>query len=137
PVYNIFQSFSPRPFADESAVARRADARDVWLEILGPPRRMSLKDLGVAKLQNYGQPLEKHPVDAGRLRTVLERVTRAARWDTRAKDGRFLGLAAHRSFLSYTAVVASVVKGKNGKLSIDDVWVALDAGTIVNADRVR
>ena len=109
-VYNIFQGFSIGSFVDEIAHAKSADPRDVWLEILGPPRQMSLSDLGVEKLPNYGQPLDKYPVDVGRLRNVIERVTRASRWSERGKDGRSLGLAAHRSFLSYTAVVASVVK---------------------------
>jgi isoquinoline 1-oxidoreductase beta subunit len=136
-VYNIFQAFSIGSFVDEIAQAKGADPRDVWLELLGPARQMSLADLGVAKLPNYGQPLEKHPVDAGRLRNVIERVTRAARWDDRRKDGRSLGLAAHRSFLSYTAAVVSLVKRPNGSIAVDEVWVSFDAGTIVNSDRVR
>jgi isoquinoline 1-oxidoreductase beta subunit len=134
-VYNIFQGFSVGSFVDELAHAKGADTRAVWLELLGPARKMSLSDLGVARLRNYGQPLDKHPVDAGRLRNVIERVTRSARWEDRG--GRFLGLAAHRSFLSYTAVIASVVKRANGKLAVDEVWIAFDAGTIVNSDRVR
>ena len=105
-VYNIFQGFSIGSFVDELAHAKGADPRDVWLEMIGPPRTMSLSDLGIEKLPNYGQPLDKHPVDAGRLRNVIERVTRAANWSERGKGGRALGLAAHRSFLSYTAVVA-------------------------------
>ncbi|HUR22014.1 MAG TPA: molybdopterin cofactor-binding domain-containing protein [Vicinamibacterales bacterium] len=136
-VYNIFQGFSIGSFVDEIAAAKKADPREVWLELIGPPRKMSLADLGVQKLPNYGQPLDKHPVDAGRLRNVIERVTQAAKWSDRGKGSRALGLAAHRSFLSYTAVVASVVKGPNGTIAVDDVWVAFDAGTIVNSDRVR
>src|SRR4051794_31384621 len=136
-VYNIFQGFSIGSFVDEIAHAKGADPRDVWLEILGPARQMSLADLGIERLPNYGQPLEKHPVDAGRLRNVIERVTRASRWGERRKDGRALGLAAHRSFLSYTAVVASVVKRANGTLGVEDVWLSFDAGTLVNSDRVR
>lgn len=68
---------------------------------------------------------------------VIERVTHAARWRERRQDGRSLGLAANRSFLSYTAVVASVVKRSNGTSAVDEVWLAFDAGTIVNSDRVR
>lgn len=136
-VYNIFQGFSIGSFVDELAQARRADCRDVWLELIGPSRQLSLSELGVKKLKNYGMPIETHPVDAGRLRNVIERVTRAARWDERGRDGRFLGLAAHRSFLSYAAAVVSMVKRPNGKLAVDEVWIALDAGIIVNADRVR
>jgi isoquinoline 1-oxidoreductase beta subunit len=136
-VYNIFQGFSIGSFVDEIAHARNADPRDVWLELIGRSRTMSLSDLGIQKLPNYGQPLDKHPVDAGRLRKVIERVTQAARWGDRKKDRRALGLAAHRSFLSYAAVVASVVKRPNGTLAVDEVWLSFDAGTLVNSDRVR
>ncbi len=136
-VYNIFQAFSIGSFIDEIAQAKNADPLDVWLELIGPPRQLSLADLGIERLKNYGQPLDKHPVDAGRLRNVIERVARAARWDRRKQEGRALGLAAHRSFLSYTAVVASAVKRPDGKIWIDEMWMAFDAGTIVNADRVR
>jgi isoquinoline 1-oxidoreductase beta subunit len=136
-VYNIFQAFSIGCFVDELAQAKGSDTREVWLELLGPARKMSLSELGVAQLRNYGQPLDKHPVDSGRLRTVIERVTQASGWDDRARQGRALGLAAHRSFLSYTAVVASVVKDATGKLAVDEVWLSFDAGTVVNLDRVR
>jgi isoquinoline 1-oxidoreductase subunit beta len=136
-VYNIFQGFAIGSFVDEIANAKGADPRDVWLEIIGPARKMSLSDLGIERLPNYGQPLEQHPVDAGRLRNVIERVTRAAGWDQRRQGGHALGLAAHRSFLSYTAVVASVVKRPNGTVGVEDVWMSFDAGTIVNSDRVR
>ena len=136
-VYNIFQGFSIGSFVDEIAAARKADPRDVWLGLIGPPRKMSLSDLGVEKLANYGQPLDKHPVDAGRLRNVIERVTKAAGWRVRQTGGRAFGLAAHRSFLSYTAVIASVAKRANGTIGVDEVWVSFDAGTIVNSDRVR
>jgi isoquinoline 1-oxidoreductase subunit beta len=136
-VYNIFQGFAIGSFVDEIANAKGADPRDVWLDIIGPPRKLSLSDLGIERLPNYGQPLEQHPVDAGRLRNVIERVTRAAGWDQRRQGGRALGLAAHRSFLSYAAVVASVVRRPNGTVGVEDVWMSFDAGTIVNSDRVR
>lgn len=136
-VYNLFEAHAIGSFVDEIAHARGADTRDTWLELLGPPRHATLAELGIEKLANYGQPLEQHPVDVGRLRGVIERVTKAARWDARKKDGRHLGLAAHRSFLSYAAAVASVVKRPNGKLAVDELWLAFDAGTVINTDRVR
>jgi isoquinoline 1-oxidoreductase subunit beta len=136
-VYNIFQAFSIGSFVDELAQAKGADPREVWLDLLGPARKLSLMDLGVESLKNYGQPLDKHPVDSGRLSNVLTRVTSAARWAHRKRDGRALGLAAHRSFLSYTAVVASVVQKSNGKIAVDELWLSFDAGTVVNLDRVR
>lgn len=139
-VYNIFHAFATCSFIDEIAHARGRDSRDVLLEIIGSARVLSEKDLGVAELQNYGGSLDKHPVDAGRLRNVIERVTFAAGWEKRRQKqqnaGRGLGLAAHRSFLSYVAVVAAVTK-KAEAFSVDEVWIAIDAGTIINRDRVR
>jgi isoquinoline 1-oxidoreductase beta subunit len=132
-VYNIFHAFAIGSFIDELAHARGADPRDTWLDVIGPARQMSLADLGIAKLSNYGESLDKHPVDAGRLRNVIERVTAAARWSDR--KGRALGLAAHRSFVSYTAVVLSVVPDERRKVRVDEAWIAMDSGTVVNQER--
>ena len=136
-VYNIFHAFAIGSFIDEIAAARGADPRDVLLEVIGPPRMASLAELGIEKLPNYGQSLDKHPVDASRLRNVIERVTALSRWSERKQDGRALGLAAHRSFLSYAAVVAAVSKDAAGKLVVDEVWLVIDAGIVISPDRVR
>lgn len=136
-VYNIFQAFSIGSFLDEIALVRRVDPRELWLETLGPPRHASLTELGVPELRNYGQSLEKYPVDVGRLRHVIERVTQLSSWTEQRRAGRALGLAAHRSFLSYAAVVASVVQKPGGKIAVDEVWLSFDGGTLVNPDRVR
>jgi isoquinoline 1-oxidoreductase beta subunit len=101
--------------------------------VIGPAKIHTLADLGIAALRNYGEPLDKHPVDAGRLRRVIERVTDAAGWSNR--KGRALGLAAHRSFVSYTAVVLSVVPDPVRKFRIDEAWISMDAGTVVNQER--
>ncbi len=134
-VYNIFHAFAIGSFIDEIAHARGADPRETWLEVIAPPKQLSLAELGIAKLSNYGESLAKHPVDSGRLRNVIERVTEAARWSDR--KGRALGLAAHRSFVSYAAVVISVVPDARRKLRIDEAWIAMDAGTVVNHERVH
>lgn len=136
-VYNIFHAFSVNAFVDELAHLRGTDSRDMLLEVLGPPRKASLQELGITALRNYGASVEDHPVDAGRLRGVIERVTPMSGWDARKANGRALGLAAHRSFLSYVAVVASVVKDDQGRIRVDEAWVSVDAGTILNPERVR
>jgi isoquinoline 1-oxidoreductase beta subunit len=135
-VYNIFHAFAVGSFVDELAAARGVDPREQWLELIGPARVLDLAALGVDALTNYGEPLERHPVDAGRLRNVIERVTAAAGWNDRMTDGRHLGLAAHRSFVTYTAVVVSVVPDEARKFRIDEAWISMDAGTVVNQDRV-
>lgn len=134
-VYNIFHAFAVGSFIDELAHARGTDPRDTWLDVIGPPRTLTLADLGVVKLPNYGESLDKHPVDAGRLRRVIERVTEMAGWSNR--KGRALGLAAHRSFVAYTAVVISVVPDPVRVFRIDDAWITIDAGTVVNQERVH
>ncbi|MEO8701328.1 MAG: molybdopterin cofactor-binding domain-containing protein [Kofleriaceae bacterium] len=134
-VYNIFHAFAVGSFIDEIAHARGADPREVWLDVIGPARKLSLAELGIPKLPNYGETLEKHPVDAGRLRNVIERVTQMASWSNR--KGRMLGLAAHRSFVAYSAVVISVVPDPVRVFRIDDAWITIDAGLVMNQERVH
>jgi isoquinoline 1-oxidoreductase beta subunit len=43
----------------------------------------------------------------------------------------------HHSFLTYVAVVASVVKDAGGKVHVDEAWVVARRGTVVNPDRVK
>ncbi len=136
-VYNIFHAFAVGSFVDELAFAKGQDPKATWLEVIGPARKVSLEALGVKQLPNYGATLEDHPVDAGRLRNVIERVTQISNWADRKQNGKVLGLAAHRSFLSYVGVVVSAVTRPDGRIAIDDAWVVVDAGLIVNADRVR
>jgi isoquinoline 1-oxidoreductase beta subunit len=137
-VYNIFHGFASNCFIDEIAHARGADPKQVMLEIFGPPRQIqSPAELGVAEIRNYGGSLGEYPVDVARLRGVVERVTEASGWDARRQNGRALGLAAHRSFHSYVAVVISVVNTPSGKVAVDEAWVAIDAGKIINPDRIR
>jgi isoquinoline 1-oxidoreductase beta subunit len=134
-VYNIFHAFAAGSFVDEIAHARGTDPRDTLLEIVGPPRIVTLHELGVRELSNYGTPLDEHPIDTARLRYVIQRATEMAGWP--ARGGRALGLAAHRSFLTYVAVVVSMVRDAGGRPRVDQVWVAVDAGTVVNPDRAR
>ena len=76
-------------------------------------------------------------MDTGRLRRVIEIVTREAGWGRKVAQGGGLGLAAHYSFLSYTAVVAEVMVEKSGRLTIPRVDIAFDCGPQVNPERVR
>jgi isoquinoline 1-oxidoreductase beta subunit len=135
-VANVYHAFAAQSFIDELAYARGLDPLDNLLELLGPPRVVSLEELGVPKLSNYGQPLAEHPIDTARHHRVLRRAAELARWSSRKADGRALGLAVHRSFLTYVAVVVAVARAPEG-LRVDEAWIVADAGTIVNVDRVR
>jgi isoquinoline 1-oxidoreductase beta subunit len=134
-VANIHQAFAVQSFIDELAHATKRDPRDMLLRVLGPARTLIAKDQGVAQLWNYGSSLEAYPVDVARLHRVIEKATDMAGW-TKA-GGRALGLAAHRSFVTYVAVVAHVTKGVHGEPHVEEAWIAADVGTVVNPDRVR
>lgn len=135
-VCNIFHAFATQSFFDEVAHARGMDPKDAMLDLLGPPRIATLAELGVQKVPNYGETLDKHPVDTARHRNVIERVTALSGWADRKKNGRHLGLAVHRSFVAYVAAVLSVVKDGD-KVRCDEAWVVVDAGKVVNTERVR
>ena len=48
-----------------------------------------------------------------------------------------MGIAAHRSFLTYVATVVEVEVDSKGQVHIPNVWTALDAGTVVSPDNVQ
>ena len=136
-VANIYHAFAVQSFMDEIAHAASRDPLDMRLELLGPPRIVTPQELGVEKLPNYGQSLDEHPIDTARHRAVLERVAALSAWRDRKKNGRSLGIAVHRSFLTYVAVVVSVVRLADGRVHADEVWICADPGTVVNLERVR
>jgi isoquinoline 1-oxidoreductase beta subunit len=135
-VANIYHAFAVQTFMDELAHLRGKDPRDNLIELLGPARHVTPAELGVDKLGNYGQSLDEHPLDTARHHRVIQRVTELSRWDERKKTNRALGLAVHRSFLTYVAVVVSV-RREGERIAVDEVWIVADPGTIVNPDRVR
>jgi isoquinoline 1-oxidoreductase beta subunit len=78
----------------------------------------------------------------------VERAAKEFGWDEKAKQyqgmkGRGIGIAAHRSFLSYVAIIADVsltdVNGPDGakQLTINEICAVIDCGLAVNPDRVR
>jgi isoquinoline 1-oxidoreductase beta subunit len=136
-VANVYHAFAIQSFIDELAHEKGIDPLVMQRELLGPARIWTTADLGVPKLGNYGQSLDEHPVDTARHLRVLERVSALSRWNERKQAGRWLGLAVHRSFLTYVAVVISVVKGAGERIAVDEAFIVADAGTIVNLERVR
>jgi isoquinoline 1-oxidoreductase beta subunit len=135
-VANIYHAFAVSSFADELAHAAGRDPKDYLLELIGPARIIDLKSQGV-DYPNMG-PIDQYPVDAGRLRNVIELAAKQSNWGKRRlPKGHGLGIAAHRSFLTYVASVVEVAVSPQGKLSIPRIDTVVDAGTIINPDRVR
>lgn len=132
-VCNIFHVFATSSFVDELAQTAGKDSAEFLLEALGPPRQLKLgKDV---TYPNYAKPLSEYPIDIGRLRGVVERVKTSA-WGRKLPKGHGLGIAAHRSFQAYVAVVVEAAVDKQGRVTVPRVDIAIDLGTVVNPDRV-
>lgn len=86
---------------------------------------------------NAGAPLAKFPIETGRLRRVLEVAAEQSGWaKKKSGQGRGMGVAVHRSFLTYVAAVVEI-EVDNRKVRILRVDLALDAGRVVHPDRVK
>jgi isoquinoline 1-oxidoreductase beta subunit len=149
-VANIYHAFGICSFADEMAVAAGRDSKDYLLDLIGKGRVLPLEDEGVKSFDNNGLPafrwegtpkvLAPYPPDSRRLRAVVERVAAEAGWDEKVKQykqmkGRGLGIAAHRSFLSYVAILIDVSLNDKKELTINEIHGAIDCGMAVNVDR--
>ena len=99
--------------------------------------RRSAQDRSPRRWWNYGEPLETYPVDTGRLRKVVELAAKQAGWGKQLPKGQGLGIAAHRSFVSYIATVVHVEVGDKGNITIPRVDTAIDCGFCVHPERVR
>ena len=58
-------------------------------------------------------------------------------WGRQVPKGHGLGLAAHRSFVSYVAAAIEVAVNSKGNVTVPRVDIAVDCGPTVNPDRVR
>lgn len=134
-VANVYHAFAVHSFADELAHAAGKDPVEYLLALIGPDRKV---DFTGSKYTNYGAPADQYPCDTARLKRVVEMAAEKSGWGKRKPGkGRGLGIAAHRSFLTYVATVVEVDVDSKGQVSIPGVWTAVDAGTIVSPDNVR
>ena len=134
-VANIYHAFAVQTFADELAHAAGRDPLEYLLDLIGKPRILNLKN---TDYPNYGAAYDRYPVDTGRLRRVTEMVAEKAGWGKRKLGkGAGLGIAAHRSFLTYVATVVEVEVNDQGEIKIPRVDTAVDAGLVVNPEITR
>jgi len=135
-VAHVYHAFGIHSFLDELAVLNNSDYATYVLKALGSDRNVDLSKDGV-KPWNNGQSIETFPISTGRLRRVLElAVEQSGYAKKKSTKNHGFGIAAHRSFLSYIASVVEVEVDNNGKVTIPNVWMVADCGTVVNPDRV-
>ncbi len=134
----IHHGFAIGSFVDELAQAAGKDPLEFLLALVGPDRQVDLSKAGlVAPASNYGASWTDHPMDSGRCKHVLKLAAEKSGWGSALPKGRGRGIAMHRSFLSYVAMVVEVEVKPDGTVLVPRATVAVDAGFIANPDRVR
>ena len=136
-VANIYHAFAIHCFANELAHAAGKDSLEYLLQLLGPDRAIPKEELP-KDFTNYGGDLAQYPLDIARYRRVLTTAAEKAGWGKQKSGNGFgMGVAVHRSFLTYVATVVQVRINDAGRVKIERVDTALDAGTIVNPEMAR
>jgi isoquinoline 1-oxidoreductase beta subunit len=134
-VANIYHAFAIQCFTDELAHAAGRDPLDYLLDLIGKPRTIDFKGV---EYPNYGASMDTYPWETGRLRRVTEMVAEKSGWGKRKHGkGTGIGIAAHRSFLTYVATVVEVEVNDRGEVRIPRVDTVLDAGLVVNPEATR
>jgi isoquinoline 1-oxidoreductase subunit beta len=135
-VANIYHAFAVQSFQDELAAAANRDRVEYMLEMIGPGKKLDIK--ANIPYWNHNQPQEKYPFDTARLRRVIELAAEKSGWaNKKASKNRALGIAAHRSFLTYVATVVEIEIDDQGRLTIPEMTFAVDAGQVIHPERAR
>ena len=108
-VAHSYTAFAVESFIDELAHASNADPLTYRLELLPT---------------------------ASRNRRVLEAVAQMANWHN-STDSRYLGIAGHEAFGSYTAQVVELVTQPDGGLKLTSVFCAIDCGQVIDPNMVK
>ncbi len=136
-VANIYHAFAVHSFADELAHAAGRDSLEYLLQLFGPDRIVPQSELP-KDYSNYDGAYEQYPIDIGRFRRVTSLAAERAGWGKQKSGNGFgMGIAAHRSFLTYVATVVQVQVDDAGQVHIKRVDSAVDAGTVVNPEMAR
>ncbi len=151
-VNNVPRAFAIQSFVGELAHELGRDQKELLLELIGPARQIDPNAIGVSPLAdweieafgltesplwNYGEPLGSYPIDTGRLAGVLEIAADAAGWGQELPEGEGIGLAVHRSFVTYVAAAARVQVAEDGTIRVPEIQIAIDCGFAANPERIR
>ncbi len=133
-VSNIYHAYAVQGFTDELAAAAGRDRVDYLAALIGQPRVIDFKKEGM-KQGGGGDP--RFQFDTARLHNVMDLVAQKSGWANKKPGaGRALGIAVHRSFLTYVAAVVEV-EVNGSEIRIPRVDIAVDPGRVINPDRVK
>jgi len=135
-VANIYHAFGVHSFVGELSHAAGKDPVEYELLLLGPDRIIPKTELA-KDYTNYDGDYTKYPIDVARFRRIVQMVAEKSGWGKQKMGNGFgMGLAIHRSFLTYVATVAQV-EVKDNQVLLRRVDTVVDAGTIVNPTIVK
>lgn len=134
-VSNIHHAFARGAFVDEMAEKAGISPYQMWLQLIGEDRNVDPKTEGF-EFGNYGESLDTFPIDTKRLKNVLRLVMDKSAADKPVAKNQGWGISVHRSFVSYVAC-AIKVQVEQGRVKVLEAHIGIDAGLVVNPDRVR
>lgn len=124
---HVVNAFAIESFLDEIAVATKQDPVELRLSMIGA---------GGTFEYMYLPQMPRRTFDTRRYAAVIRRAAEASGWGKPLPKGSGRGFAAHFSMESYVAQVVEVTV-EGGRLRIDRVTAAVDAGVIVNPNGAR
>ncbi|MBT8218181.1 MAG: molybdopterin-dependent oxidoreductase [Bacteroidia bacterium] len=77
--------------------------------------------------------LDGHP----RFKAVLDKVASMANWSSPLPNGKYRGIALHKSFGSIVGQVAEISQLEDKKFKIDKYYCVIDCGRTVNPDTIE
>ncbi len=136
-VSNIPRAWAVQSFASELAAEVGKDELDMMLELIGSDRVLDPPSQGFPDdFWDYGEVYDEYPIDTARLKNVLSLAAEKAGWGQDLPEGEGLGLAVHRSFVTYVAAAARV-KIVDGTITVPEIHLGLDCGFAANPERIR
>ena len=124
---HVVNAFAIECFLDEIAVAANRDPVELRLDMIGA---------GGVHSYMYLPQMPRRTFDTRRYAAVIRRAAEASGWGKPIPKGSGRGFAAHFTFESYVAQVVEVTVA-DGRLRIDRVTAAVDAGMIINPNGAR
>ena len=127
-------AFQPRRHfsEDELAALANRDRVEYLYDLLGKDRTIDLRPPDARKTP------DPYVIDTARYRRVLNTLAESAGWaNKKSGNGKGYGIAVHRSFFSYIGAMVEVDVLKDGSISVGRLDYVVDAGKVVNPDRVR
>lgn len=136
-VSNIPRAWAVQSFVSELAHELGRDEQDVLLELIGSDRKLDPKAQGFPDdFWNYGEDYAEYPIDTARLKNVVKLASDKAGWGKELPEGEGLGIAVHRSFVTYVAAAVRV-KVVDGNIRVPELHLAVDCGFAANPERIR